>query len=88
MRLTFLFALGLALVLSLPARVSAQATISGTVVDASDAPVPGVLVLVELGLMTHDTVTDTRGRFVLDRLAAGTVRVSASLSGFRPSARR
>jgi len=62
---------------------SAQGTVRGTVADASGAPIPGVLVQAERGLVNHEAVSDNQGKFAVERVAAGRIRVSASLSGFR-----
>lgn len=62
----------------------AQQSLRGVVVDTSDAPIPGVLVLVERGLLRREVITDTDGRFVVQEVASGTVRVAATLSGFQP----
>jgi len=61
----------------------AQPVLRGTVVDGTGAAVPGVTVLVELGLVRHETVTGPAGAFEVGGLSAGPARVSASLTGFR-----
>lgn len=71
------------LVWSIPASAQ-QPELRGTVGDATGAAIPGVLVLVEQGLLTHEAVTDGQGRFSFVRLDAGNARVSISLSGFQP----
>jgi iron complex outermembrane receptor protein len=78
-------AAALLFILSVPNIVAAQqGAVHGTVQDASGAAIPGLLVLLERGLLTHEVVTDEQGRFALSRLAPGTYRVSAVLSGFQP----
>lgn len=61
-----------------------QATLSGVVQDAAGASIPGVLVVVERGLVTHEAVSNSQGKFSFPRLPAGALRVSASLAGFQP----
>ena len=61
-----------------------QAVMRGVVQDATGAAIPGVLVVVERGLVTHEAVTNDQGLFSLPRVPAGAVRVSAVLSGFQP----
>jgi hypothetical protein len=78
---TILFCLSL---LTTAVPVSAQqAALRGVVQDAAGASVPGVLVVLERGLVTHEAVSDSQGTFAFPRLTAGAVRVSASLSGFQ-----
>src|SRR3954467_11025893 len=77
-----LFVLGVAL---LPASVFAQATITGTVKDASGAVLPGVTVesssdaLIE---KVRTAITDGSGQYRIVDLRAGTYAVAFSLTGF------
>lgn len=81
--------LGLVLVVCAPvlgphSSAWAQGVIRGTVTDSSAAVIPGVLIQVERGFVTREAVSDAQGAFAIERLAPGTLRVSAVLSGFRP----
>jgi len=60
--------------------------IGGTVVDSSDAAIPGATVVVEntVSHATRQTVTDATGSFVITNLLAGTYDLSVNLTGFRP----
>ncbi len=64
---------------------SSTAPLSGLVVDASGAPVPGAVVSVrdELAGTTYETVTNARGDFTVPALQPGTYSVSVSLPGFK-----
>lgn len=66
------------------APAAAQNVVRGSVVDASGAAVPGVLVRVERGLVAYEAITGVNGRFLIERVPPGPVRLSAVLSGFRP----
>lgn len=75
-------------VLLAPAAVRAQefrGTISGTIRDASDAPLPGVVVLVtNSGTgVTTEAVTNRAGLYVASFLIPGTYTVEASADGFK-----
>jgi iron complex outermembrane receptor protein len=70
--------------LVLPSLAVAQSSIRGQVTDATGAAIPGVLVQAERGLVNQEAVSSATGMFSFERLAPGAVRVSASLSGFRP----
>jgi outer membrane cobalamin receptor len=56
--------------------------LSGTVVDASGAPVPGATVVVTAGGRDHSATTNDNGRFDLPEVADGEVQVRASAPGF------
>jgi iron complex outermembrane receptor protein len=68
----------------LPALAAGQALLRGRVVDSSDAPIPGVVIHVARGLGGYEAVSDGDGRFALDQLPAGALRVTVVVSGFRP----
>ncbi|MGE5114097.1 MAG: TonB-dependent receptor plug domain-containing protein, partial [Acidobacteriaceae bacterium] len=61
-------------------------TILGTVVDSTRAVLPRVTVrlLDKTGNEVGKTLSDSDGRFQFKRVAAGSYRVEASLTGFRP----
>jgi hypothetical protein len=75
------------LLLPLPLHAQSRVTaadVTGTVVDASGAPLPGVTVTitnVETNV-ARSAVTDTRGHYRAAALPPGTYRVSAAMSGF------
>src|SRR3954463_9619790 len=77
--------LAVLVVLLLPATVFAQATITGTVHDASGAVLPGVTVeaaspaLIE---KTKSAVTDGTGQYRIVDLRPGTYEVTFTLTGF------
>ena len=56
--------------------------LSGTVVDASGAPVPGATVVVTAGGRDHSATTNDNGRFDLPEVPGGEVQVRASAPGF------
>ena len=59
-------------------------TISGTVMDSSDAVIPGVTVIVtsqDRGF-SRETVTDGNGRYVFPAMPIGPYTISATLQGF------
>jgi len=56
--------------------------LTGTVVDASGAPVPGASVVVTAGGRDHSATTNDKGRFDLPEVPAGEVHVRASAPGF------
>ena len=73
----------------LPASVSAQtqSSIIGVVTDESKAVLPGVPVTateVTTG-RSYNSVSDARGEYQIQNVAAGTYKVEASLDGFAPS---
>jgi hypothetical protein len=61
------------------------ASLSGIVVDPTQAHVPGVTVVVrnQATLETRETVTDADGRFVFSQLAPGSYEVTAEIAGFK-----
>ena len=77
--------------LTLTGSIAAQttATLSGSIVDASGALLPGVQITVRQRTtgFTRSTITAADGRFVVAGLSAGPYEVRAELSGFRPASR-
>ena len=74
-----------AVVLLLPATVAAQASISGTVMDASGAVLPGVTVEVSSPALiekVRTTVSDGAGLYRITALRPGTYAVAFALTGF------
>jgi len=72
-------------VLLLPASVFAQATLTGTVRDASGGVLPGVTVEASSPALiekTRTAVTDASGQYRIIDLRAGTYTLSFSLTGF------
>src|SRR5438874_7334630 len=70
---------------SLPVVVSAQATISGVVKDASGAVLPGVTVTAASPALiekTRTAVTDGTGQYAIENLQPGLYSVTFTLSGF------
>src|SRR5689334_8828678 len=81
--LGFLFAL--ACIFLLPRPALAQATIAGTVKDASGAILPGVTVEVSSPALiekVRTAVTDGTGQYRVEDLRPGTYSVTFSLTGF------
>jgi hypothetical protein len=78
----------LALLLASVSFVSAQETttgsITGEVIDAQGAPVPGATVSLVSNQGTKTFVTDASGRFFAPFLTPGTYNVRAELMGFSP----
>src|SRR6476659_3542175 len=77
--------LGLLVVLLLPATVLAQATLTGTMHDASGAVLPGVTVEITSPALiekTRSAVTDGSGQFQIIQLVPGTYSVTFTLQGF------
>src|SRR5947199_9039133 len=75
----------LLVVLLLPATVLAQATLTGTVHDASGAVLPGVTVEASSPALiekTKSAVTDGTGQYRIIDLRPGTYEVTFSLTGF------
>jgi hypothetical protein len=74
-----------ATLLALPAAAFAQASITGTVKDASGAVLPGVLVEASSPALiekTRSNVTDSSGQYRIVDLRPGTYVVTFALSGF------
>ena len=72
-------------VVAAPARAQDATSLSGTVVDASGAIIPGAAVIaknVATGT-TFEAVTDERGSFTIPSMRAATYTVSVTLSGFK-----
>ncbi len=79
-------ALLMLLAAAMPARAqSLTGQLSGTIVDSSDAVLPGVTVTLvnELSGDQRSTVTNDSGNFVFAAVQAGTYTVRAELSGFQ-----
>ena len=73
--------------LSLPASLEAQATLTGTIrLDSSKIAVAGVEVVIQAA--DRKATTDAAGRFVLNGLAHGIHRVVVRSIGYRPIALR
>src|SRR6185295_13170144 len=75
------------LFVAIPAAASAQASIVGTVRDASAAVLPGVTVEAsspELIEKTRSVVTGGTGQYTIDNLRPGTYTVTFTLTGFAP----
>ena len=85
MRSVPLFVILLSLVVS-SAAAQTSATLSGRVLDASQAPIPGATITARHleRAIERITVTGVDGRFVLAGLPVGTFAVSAELTGFKP----
>ena len=84
-RVGIAMALVCAVVLLLPATVAAQASISGTVMDASGAVLPGVTVEVSSPALiekVRTTVSDGAGLYRITALRPGTYAVAFALTGF------
>ena len=74
-------------VLLLPASVFAQASLTGTVRDASGGVLPGVTVEASSPALiekVRTAVTDDTGQYRIVDLRAGTYTLSFSLPGFTP----
>ena len=88
-RVTAVALLALAAIIAAPVTNAKQspspteATILGSVVDASLTPLAGVAVVLErAGTVRARTVTDTQGAFTFKGVAAGAYRVRAERTGF------
>src|SRR4249919_3363666 len=84
----FLACLLLCLATSVPVLAQVNATLTGTVSDASSALIPGVLVTAKnnaTGIVTTH-LTNESGNYDFQSLQPGTYIVSASLTGFQSSA--
>src|SRR5262245_20803097 len=67
-----------------------RATISGAVIDATGAAIPGASITateIRTGVK-NSTISDETGRFNLPFLPPGQYEVAAELAGFRPFVRR
>jgi hypothetical protein len=71
---------------AVPVRAQSVGSISGTVLDASRAGIPGAVVTArnEGTGATREAVTDGVGRYALPLLPIGTYTVTASMDGFQP----
>src|SRR5438552_7038455 len=79
------FIAALALTLIVPAAAYAQASISGTVKDASGAVLPGVTIEAASDVLIEKVrsgITDGNGRFQIVDLRPGTYSVTFTLTGF------
>src|SRR5262245_52347974 len=62
-----------------------RVTIAGSVVNAVQSPLTGVVVTLEQnGQITHTTTTDAQGNFRFTEVAAGTYQLRARSQGFLP----
>src|SRR5947208_7688280 len=77
---------------ALPAMAQGVGGISGTVMDASGAVLPGATVTLSSSQGTvggsQERITDERGAFQFLRLVPGSYSVRAQLPGFRPAEQR
>ncbi len=81
------YALFVALLIGvLPAFLSAQSTITGTVTDAKGKPLLGVNVYLK-GTSLGD-VTDVEGRYRIEKVPAGTYELIASIVGYKQGKRQ
>ena len=78
-----LMAVALVIAIAAPA-VAQQASITGTVADSTDLPLPGVTVVVTNGDtgVPMTVVSDARGEYRVPRLSPGRYTIRAELSGF------
>src|SRR5881392_4148007 len=84
------FVLIVALLLLVPASVSAQAAIAGTVKDASGAVLPGVTVEASSPALiekVRTVTTDGEGQYKIVELRSGTYTVTFTLTGFSAARR-
>jgi len=65
-----------------------QSTLTGLIVDPSDAPVPGVKVMLAGAGQAFEALTGSRGEFQFEKLRAGNYVVRAEVAGFDPVAQR
>src|SRR5688500_6909884 len=74
----------------LPLYGQTAATRTGTVLDATDAALPGVQVSLRNTAtdLTRAVTTDANGRFVIAGLASGDYELRAELTGFRTLVRQ
>lgn len=62
----------------------AGATVSGSVADASNAPLPGATVVIKSAAGESQSATsDAKGKFKISGLAAGTYTISVTAKGFK-----
>jgi len=77
---------------SLPAAAQGFGSIAGTIMDSSNAVLPGVAVALSSSQGTvgsnQQTTSDARGAYQFLRLTPGTYIVKAELQGFRPAEQR
>ena len=73
-----------AVVLCAPLAGAQPASVTGTVRDASGAPLPGVSVY--LSGTTRGTASDREGAYRIDAVAPGSYRLVGSMVGFEPAA--
>jgi hypothetical protein len=66
------------------AQETTSGSITGEVIDAQGAPVPGATVTVTSEQGTKSTVTDAAGRFFMPYLTPGVYAVKVELTGFTP----
>ncbi|WP_291981457.1 TonB-dependent receptor [Luteitalea sp.] len=59
--------------------------VAGTVIDTSNAAIPGASVKIEGGAVNQMTVTDGEGKFSFAALSPGTYRLTTTLQGFKTS---
>ncbi|BCS34461.1 hypothetical protein TBR22_A36880 [Luteitalea sp. TBR-22] len=59
--------------------------VAGTVVDTSNAAIPGATVKIEGGAVNQMAVTDGEGKFSFAALPPGTYRLTTTLQGFKTS---
>lgn len=64
---------------------AAAQSITGVVLDSSDAPVPAITVVLQRGKATRPTQTGVNGDFRFDRVATGDYELRVDISGFRPA---
>lgn len=79
---TILRAIAATLVAATAAAQSAAGALRGMVLDASGAPVPAALILVESAEGVRTTRTDAAGRFIVEVSHAGECRIRARAEGF------
>src|SRR3954471_16837147 len=87
-----LFVLSVIVASVAPASAQGVGTIGGTVMDASQAVLPGATVTLSSAQGTvgsnQETTSDTRGADQFLRLVPGTYIVRATMQGFRPAEQR
>jgi Carboxypeptidase regulatory-like domain len=71
--------------ISAPAQINSTSSLSGTVVDATGAVVPGATVTIQNSQtgVKFDAVTQANGTFAAPSLPAGTYAVTAAMKGFK-----